>query len=416
MIVIFKFESYLGGGETLVTRFAQYLRGKGIPFFVFCKKDSYIHKGLNDAGFDNTSFHAVERDCNYYYLNSGDRRELLQEFKDKIPQADEYKFITSSMRDLYMITDLCKSVKGSVTHLILHNQDHRYVCRSLPDVLFEKLGSKRAFHNKRALKCNRRILDRLNNNGSLIPMSYIITQLWKNEIGITIPENNIVSLPAFRGAEPQYGKNDKTILWIGRLVDFKFASLFSLLDFIRDNGSYHLYIVGDGDKDFFIQYVKANNIPMEKITMLGEVSYKDLPSVISKYAIGYAAGTSIIEIAQQGKPVIMALQANKTRKFKRDICGGVFYNTTKGNLGEDLCITEERDIKTTVADAVCEIERDYQLAAKRCFEYVDNEYNQEKNFEEYLTVVNSAPIYKCDDIKVPYCGVIRKFLYKHNLN
>ena len=416
MIVIFKFESYLGGGETLVTRFAQYLRGKSIPFFVFCKKDSYIHKGLTDSGFDNKSFHAVERDCNYYYLNSDNRRELLQELKDKLPQADEYKFITSSLRDLYMITDLCKTVKGSVTHLILHNQDHRYVCRSLTDVIFEKLGAKRSFHNKKALKCNSRILDRLNDNGSLVPMSYIITQLWKKEIGISIPEDKIVSLPAFRGSEPHYGENDKTILWIGRLVDFKFASLFSLLDFIRDNGSYHLYIVGDGDKDFFMRYVNENNIPMEKITMLGEVPYRELPSVISKYSIGYAAGTSIIEIAQQGKPVIMALQNNKTRQFKRDICGGVFYNTSKGNLGEDLCVVSEDNINTTVAQAVAEIEQDYQQSSRKCFEYVNDEYNQDKNFSEYLAIVDAAPVYSCSDIKVPYCGVIRRFLYKHNLN
>ena len=402
MIVIIKFEAYLGGGETLVTRFAQYLREKGIPFFVFCKKDSYIHKTFLDSGLEEHYYHAVESDCNYYYLGKRQRECLLDEFQQYLPKTDEYKFITSAMRDTYIATDLCKTVRGSVTHLILHNQDHRYVCRSLLDIIGEKFGRGRGFHNKETMRCNRLIIERLNNNGA---PDYSKAECWYK----------IVSLPAFRGSEPHYGENDNTILWIGRLVDFKFASLFSLLDFIRDNGTYHLTIVGDGDKEFLMDYVNANSIPMDRITMLGEVSYKELPRVISKYAIGYAAGTSIIEIAQQGKPVIMALQNNKTKKFKRDICGGVFYNTTKGNLGEDLCIVNEDEISTTVADAITEIEKDYRLASQKCFDYVNNEYNQEKNFGEYLKQVEAAPIYECKDIKVPYCSAVRRFLYNHNL-
>lgn len=412
MIIIFKFEKYLGGGETLVTRFSQYLNDKKKPFFVFCKKDSYIHKGLVELGIRLEYFHAVDSDCNYFYLNAKERDRLLQEFKDSMPKANEYKFVTSSMRDLYMISDLCKTVKGSVTHLILHNQDHRYACRSLIDIVREKLGAPRSYHNKMTMDCNWQIINKLNNNGSLIPMSYIITKLWENDLGIKISEDKIVSLPAFRGSIPNYGSNNKTILWIGRLVDFKFASLFSLLNFIRDNETYHLTIVGDGDRQFFMDYVRKNKIPMEKISMAGEVSYKDLPEFIAKHAIGYAAGTSIIEIAQQGKPVIMALQNNKTKKFKRDICGGVFYNTTKGNLGEDLCIIKESDIKTTVADAVAEIEIDYQTASRKCYDYVNKEYNQEKNFEEYLQKIDAAPIFYSVDIKIPYSGILRRLLFR----
>lgn len=412
MIVIFKFESYLGGGETLVTRFSQYLKGNNKSFFVFCKKDSYIHKGLVEYGIDASCFYAVDGDCNYYYLKSKERQAFLKGIYDVLPKAPSYKFVTSSMRDLYMISDLCKKVKGSVTHLILHNQDHRYLCRSLFDIIGEKLGTKRTFHNKKTIECNLQIIDKLNRNGSLVPMSLIITKLWYNDLGIRIPEEKIVSLPAFRGSTPIYGENDKTILWIGRLVDFKFASLFALLDFIRDNGTYHLTIVGDGDRKTFMEYVEQNNIPMGNITMLGEVQYKDLPKVISKHAIGYAAGTSIIEIVQQGKPVIMALQNNKSQHFKRDICGGVFYNTTKGNLGEDMCIMSEDDITTLVSDAVREIELDYKQASQKCYDYVNNEYNQDKNFDEYVKIIEAAPIFDGSDIVIPSCGAIRRMLFK----
>lgn len=411
MVVIFKFETYLGGGETLVIRFSQFMKKNGMPFFVFCKKGSYIHKGLQEAGIDQECFCAIERDCNYFYLDANERKSFIREILGVLPNAKDCKIVTSSMRDLYMVTDLCKQIKASVTHLILHNQDHRYVCRSLIDIIKEKMGGTRAYHNKPALECNWHIIDKLNKNGSLIPMSYIITKLWEYDIGIKIPPERVVSLPAFRGGRPKYGKNDRTILWIGRLVDFKFASLFSLLDFIRDNCNYHLTIAGDGDRKYFMDYVASNGIPMDRITMVGEVAYKDLPSIIEKHAIGYAAGTSIIEIAQQGKPVIMALQANKTRQFKKDICGGVFYNTTKGNLGEDLCIKEEEELTITVADAVAEIERNYELAAQKCFEYVKEEYDQDKNFEKYLNIINTSVEYNGNDILIPDCGFFRRLLY-----
>ena len=46
VIVLLNFNEYLGGGETLMVRFSEYLKKKKINFLVFCPTNSYIHSDL----------------------------------------------------------------------------------------------------------------------------------------------------------------------------------------------------------------------------------------------------------------------------------------------------------------------------------------------------------------------------------
>ena len=244
-------------------------------------------------------------------------------------------------------------------------------------------------------------------------MSWIIVRLWKKEVGVVIPEDMIVSLPSFSKKDDVSlkEKNNKKIIFIGRLVDFKFASLFAMFNYIKRNPEYHLTVVGNGDRERAERYILENHIPSDNIHFIGQVSYSELPGVISEHSIGYAAGTSIIECAQQGIPVIMALQNNANKPFLKDICGGLFYKTTKGNLGEDLCIYHENDINTTIDDAIAEIELDYHLAAKRCYEYVMNEYSNDTNFAEYIKRIDAAKTIDTSKINVPSTGRLRRLLF-----
>lgn len=412
MIVLINFNTYLGGGETLLVRFSTYLQKQGIRFHAFCGNGSFIEKQMEVAGVDATNYSIITSDTNYAYLDKEQRKALLDEITEGLPKADEYKYVSFCLRDLYMLIDLNKRRQGSISHLILHNQDYLYMGRTLIDGIKGKLLGKREFHNNKALDFNHRIISLINSHRGLIPMSWIIVQLWKNEAGINIPEDMIVSLPSFSekpGIELRTN-NNKKIIFIGRLVDFKFASLFAMFNYIKRNPTYHLTIVGNGDKERALNYIREQNIPEENICFVGEVSYSELPNVITEHSIGYAAGTSIIECAQQGIPVIMALQNNANKPFVRDICGGLFYNTTKGNLGEDLCVFKEDDITTKIDDAVVEIEKDYALAARKCYEYTKNEYSNELNFEEYLKRINATGMAETRDISVPFASLLRKML------
>lgn len=418
MFILINFNTYLGGGETLLVRFSSYLHKQGIPFHSYCMKGSFIAKQMEVEGVPANKYTCIGNCTDYSYLTTHKRELLLDEVTSTLPLSDKYQYLTFCLRDLYMLMDLNKRCPGSISHLILHNQDYLYLGRTLTDGLVGKLTGKRQFNNKKNLDFNRSILNLVNSNRGLIPMSWIISQLWKKEMGLVIPEDMIVSLPSFsvkEGISPMT-ENTKKIIFIGRLVDFKFASLFAMFNYIKRNPTYHLTVVGNGDKERALNYIKDNGIPLENIHFIGEVAYSDLPKIISEHSIGYAAGTSIIECAQQGIPVIMALQYNENMPFKRDICGGLFYNTTKGNLGEDMCIFSEDSIETTIDDSIKEIENDYALAAKRCYEYVQNEYSNENNFEEYMSRINACQSVDTSSIKVPVANAIRRYLFFKSKN
>ena len=416
MIILFNFNTYLGGGETLMVRFATFLHREKQAFHVYCKEGSFISTQLEKEGVPAEDFTCIKGCCNYAYLNKKERSYLLEEIEKGLPQAEKYQYLTFCLRDLYMLIDLNKRHPGSISHLILHNQDYLYLGRTLLDGLKEKIAKKKEFNNDTILRFNRTIIDMVNINRGLIPMSWIITQLWKQEIGVEIPDDMIVSLPSISQKKDVSLKteNNKKIIFIGRLVDFKFASLFAMFNYIKRNPSYHLTIVGNGDKERALAYMHEHQIPEGNIHFRGEVAYSDLPKVIAEHSIGYAAGTSIIECVQQGIPVIMALQYNANRPFKRDICGGLFYNTSKGNLGEDMCIYDEDIIKTTIDEAIAEIEIDYHLAAKRCYDYTLNEYSNDDNFREYIKRIEATVPADTQCIRVPSVGVLRRYLFFRN--
>lgn len=413
MIVLFNFNAYLGGGETLLVRFSEYMYKQGILFHSYCLRDSFIAQQMKKNEIPETYYTCINNDCNYAYLNESQRRTLITEIDQSLPKSDEYHYVTFCLRDLYMLIDFNKIHQGSIIHLVLHNQDYLYLGRSLLDGLKGRFLGTRTFNNKMKLEFNHKIINLVNDKRGLIPMSWIIVQLWKKEAGVDIPEEMIVSLPSFSKRDDVSVKtnNNKKIIFIGRLVDFKFASLFAMFNYIKRNPEYHLTVVGNGDKGRAEKYIKEHSIPVDNIHFRGEVSYSELPKVISEHSIGYAAGTSIIECAQQGIPVIMALQNNANKPFQKDICGGLFYKTTKGNLGEDLCIYQESDIETTIDEAIAEIENDYPLAARRCYEYVMNEYSNEVNFMEYIKRINATSLVDTTEIEVPFVGKLRKYLF-----
>lgn len=414
MIILFNFNTYLGGGETLFVRFVQYLERTNVEYIAFCKKESFIFRELNRQYIPSQKFIGISSDVDYYYLSKKKRNSLLCEISEHITSDCMPRFLTFCMRDLYIVGDLNNSYKTSISHLILHNQDYLYVCQTLLDKLKYKLSGKRKFTFRKSIEFNNSLLTKVNNHHGIIPMSWIITQMWKKELGIAIPESSIVPTPCFSKNYSYYqhtNGSDKSILWIGRLVDFKFASLFVILNFIKRHPDYSLSIVGDGNRKVIDKYIEKNGIPKDKISFLGQVKYENLKDIILNHSIGYASGTSIIEMTKYGLPVVMALQDNIHKPFKRDICGGLFCNTTKGNFAEELCIYNEDEINYTIDDAFKEINADYPKCAKDCYDYTASEYDEDVNFAKYVELINvSQPI--LEYTRIPQASLLRKLIFR----
>ena len=81
-----------------------------------------------------------------------------------------------------------------------------------------------------------------------------------------------------------------------------------------------------------------NCIERNQVVFLGKVDYDKLGEVIQGHAIGYAMGTSIIEMTQYGIPVIMAMASPDYKLFSKDIWGGLYVNKSQGNVGVDLIL------------------------------------------------------------------------------
>lgn len=419
IIVLINFNDYLGGGETLMVRLSQYLQRNEIKFLAFCPTNSYLHTDLKKKGIHELSIKTVSCDPNYYYLIKSDRIKLVNEIKAKIGNQTSVRFVTYCMRDLYTAFALSSQFENcSITHLILHIQDDLYVGQTLVDKIIYKVFHLRQFCGVRNIEFNRKLLNVVNQQLSLISMAEIISKLWNNNFGIEIPDSHAVPLPSFIDLKEINSQelNTKKIIWIGRFVDFKIPALVSMIHFINNNEEYSLTIIGDGDKKKIFRYLEKYSLCTKRISFIGEVPYNQLGEIIRKHSIGYAMGTSLIELAEYRIPVVIALASYDHKFFKKQICGGLFYDKAKGCDGSDLVLVSPENITTTINDVILEIESDYQKAAQACYNFAKEGYSEEKNFELYIKIINQAKNISEKDkqIKIPNSSFVRRFLFRKN--
>ena len=422
VIVLVNFNKYLGGGETLMVRFCEYLRVNNQNFIVICSKESFIKSELISIEINPNFIREVSLDHNFFYLNQTNRREFVKDLKNKIGNHSKVRFVTFQMRDLYTVFNLSNEFKKcSITHLILHPQDNFYLGQTIINKIYYKIFNQRIFSNSKILKFNQKLLHNLNNKKSLISMSEIINLFWEKTFQIKIPKNRIVPLPSFkvinRDIEDKCIRNNK-IIWIGRLVDFKIPSILAMINFISNQTNYEFSIVGDGDIKKIQDYIDRYKLDTKRIHFLGKVPYDKLGEVIKKHSIGYGMGTSLIELAKYKIPVIVALASLDHKLFKNQICGGLFFNKSKGYDGTDLILKSPESIGTFIGPTIKEIELDYDQISKRCWDFAKNEFSENENFSKYVEIIqNSSELNSLDKkTQIPSVGFLRSLLHKNFWN
>jgi hypothetical protein len=192
-------------------------------------------------------------------------------------------------------------------------------------------------------------------------MSDLMVNFWNKEFSIKIKKENVVALPTYDFEEvmPQIPINNHKIIWIGRIVDFKIPALCVILNFINSNKKYSLSVVGSGNIKAVDKYINENRIDTCRIKFIGQVDYSKLGEIIKQHSIGYAVGTSLIEICRYGLPCIMGLSTPKHKLFKKNICGGLYADCIKGNVGDNLFAGEDEDNQMLIEDAISQLESNY---------------------------------------------------------
>lgn len=414
MIVLINLNNYLGGGETLMVRMASYLNHSNTKFRAICSKNSYIRKDLEKNGVKSITTIDNWR-ADYYYLNESDRQALVEDILEIVSDCEQVSFITFCMRDLYTITQVAKQRKNcKVTHLVLHYQDNLYVCQSLKDKLVKKYLGKENYSRKGHIVFNNQLFNRLCANDAIIPMSDLMVNFWNKKYGINLKTENVVALPTYDFPEekPTIPQNNHKIIFIGRIVDFKIPGLCVMLNYINSHPEYSLTIVGNGDMKSINDYIDKNHIDRSRLNFVGQVDYSKLGEIIKEHSIGYAMGTSVIEICRYGLPSIMALSTPEHQLFKRDICGGIYANCVRGNVGDNLFAGESEDDQPLLEDVMVELESNYAKAAEDCYNYIKNDYDFTRNIKRYLEIVEKTRVTDFSDLEIPECSKLRKIAFK----
>lgn len=375
----------IGGGETLLVRFAEYLSDRH-KVYVLCGK-GYIESQLKNS--DNIVVLNYPFNVDYYYLSEQNRRDFSCRVSNEIAYKDRViRVVSFTLNALYIAYSLSNYLKRvSISHLVLHTQDYLYASQSIKDKVYYSIFKMRKFSRYEQIKYNINLLKQIEDCQGLISMSEPISSKWRKETGLKMEK--VIPLPIV-GDVVKQEKNiyvfNKKILWIGRLVDFKIPALKAMIDFIASNNDYCLSIIGSGKNSLLMRYVKKKGIT-DRVNFLGTLQPESLKEIIMNHSIGYAMGTSIIEIAQYRKPVITALANYKHTDFKRRICGGIFSDLEYGDVGDSLNCMSEEEISNTINNTISKIEKNYNQYADLCFEKAVNDFSLLRNFDSYEKII-----------------------------
>lgn len=389
MIVLFNTNKYLGGGETLLLRIGEYLSKKN-QIAVITSKNSYISKNIK------FSCKLLEVDsCNYYYMNSKERIDYLEEIKYFLNYHENLKIITFCFKELYVTVDLSKILNITPFHLLLHPLDHLYVSQSLTDKVKQKYIGNQSFSKSDILKINKSIIEKLNEKELLISMNDNISDRVKYDFSL-LPKYT-VALPVFDdNLKLDIKKNvNKNIIWVGRLVDFKLPAIFAMIDFLDKNIDYTFSIIGYGEEEKVKDYIskKNNKRIINQVKYLGKIEHSVLKEKIKEFDIGYAMGTSIIELSSVGIPVIVATASPNFKIFNNELCSGMSYELGYGNVGDDL-YNPNLILKNLVKISTCikKIEDNYEKEAQMCFDKMKEIFSMAKNSKIYQELFCSITV------------------------
>lgn len=416
MIALFNFNSYLGGGETLLVRWASYMENNGIDYRLFFRKDSFIEKELKNRMIPNEKLCPIKNNPDYYYIDDNDRSHLLSEINAYLNNMHSVNLVSFCTRELYTLVDYCKqNKKATLSHMILHNQDNLYLCQSLFDKFKMRLGFSRGFSRKAMISFNTNLYNYISDNSVVISQSELQAALLRDRFGINIKKERIVALPVCDFSKIKRFKpiNNHKVIWIGRICDTKIPSLCAMIKVINRLTDYSLTIVGDGDMDIIYKYIDDNCIDKSKITFVGEVQYERLGDIIKGHSIGYAIGTSIMEIGKYGIPTIMALYSPSCSFFEKEICGGLYSNVSLGNIGDNLFFPEFGEQEFDIETVLHNIDNNYEKASNDCYNYIKDSCDLNTNLSKYIDLIEKSNIINTSHIKIPKASIIRKFIYKY---
>lgn len=352
MILLFNLNKYIGGGETLLIRLAQHLHTSELPYQILTANNRcWIEEEATKRGLNCAVWPATLDSVNYQ--DTGCRFETETALRAMFGHIKEIRVFSFCMRDLhnamYFFSKM-QDISVWFSHGIYHPEDVFYL-------------SSLSFRSKKIIEFNRKLAKNLfekksiifvNENGLNISLEPVDSKDVRSAIFAPLPININSEIPS--------RKLDATspfrIVCISRFVKFKIAAILAIARYAANRPGVELLIIGHGRwkiiLDIWLKIFRINNIEIKT-----GVPPDRLDGFIDTCDIGYAQGTSILEIAKRGIPVLIAPYSRIRDIFNKSFPTlGIFGDVKDSSAFGD--ITDLRNVKT------------YQIAS--CIELVRNDY------------------------------------------
>ena len=175
-----------------------------------------------------------------------------------------------------------------------------------------------------------------------------------------------------------FQNNTCSILFIGRLVDFKVKPLILFIKELASCGVFNNYlinVVGTGPS--ITQLKKLPTFANIKINFYGNLYGDELSALIAKASVAFAMGTSSLDLAGRGLPVILSpFGTNRTLGY----CW--LHETNKYDTLHSL-----ENPQHSLHDMLTVLETDYDDLSVRHQAYVKEHHCLEKFIEKIATVI-----------------------------
>jgi len=326
-IVLFNLNNYIGGGELLLVRLAQHLKKIGENYQILGFKNSWIE---GQASSLSLRFVRWPSGCDSVnYMRQSEKSSLIQDIENIYARETDVRIFVFCMRDahnsLYIASKL-RSKKIILSYGLYHPEDALYLATL-------------SLNSRELIKTNRQVIRAFLSNDSMLftsPPGFKFS-LTNHDQEKYLNQAKFISLPIEISPLPLKktpNANDEfRIICISRFVEFKVASILAIMKAVHKQEELSLTIVGYGFWEFILRIWMFQKKP-KNISLIGAIDPDELDAVIDTHDIGYAQGTSILEIAKRGLPVLVAPYSRIS-----DVFGG-----SVGTLGVFGCVPKEVEL------------------------------------------------------------------------
>lgn len=367
LILLFNLNNYIGGGETLLIRLAQHLRAKGYPYHILTSgKRCWILEEATKLGL-NCDVWPVSSDS-INYQSAAQRIATVELLNTMYGQLNELRVFTFCMRDLhnalYVFTRL-PHCKVWFSHGVYHPEDVFYLASlSLrpEQIVTRNRDLAQRLHDAKSILF-------MNHNGlkiSLSPNAPCDTALVRESVFIPIPIPINDHIPK-REID---SSRSLRIICISRFVDFKVAAVLAIMRFAANRPGVELLVIGHGPWEILLKGWLAIRC-VRNISIITNVSPSQLDNYINTCDIGYAQGTSILEIGKRGLPVLIAPYSRIRDLFDSEFPTlGVFGEVTDSSAFGDITDLSTHKVYK-IADCIDSIRLNYIYYQHKSTEFVN---------------------------------------------